>query len=101
MTDDENRFAKAGRAGGVATREKHGREHLKEMGRRGGAVTSKLGSEHYQNMGKRGGAKILETRGREFFQAIGRKGAARRLELLARRREAERQAVEALGKKEE
>ena len=101
MSDEESRFAKAGRAGGAATREKYGREHLREMGKRGGAVTSKLGSEHYQNMGKRGGAKILETRGREFFQAIGKKGAARRLELERLGREAERQAVEALGKKEE
>lgn len=91
----------AGRKGGLACREKHGPEHHKELGKRGGAATAQRGSEHFKSIGKLGGTKVLETRGREFFQAIGRKGAARRAELTRLGREAERQAAEALGKKEE
>jgi general stress protein YciG len=47
----------AGRKGGAATAQAHGREFYKEIGRKGGeARRGKLGSEGYRELGRKGGA---------------------------------------------
>jgi general stress protein YciG len=75
-------YARIGRIGGEAVREKIGPGGFREMGLLGGAATKqRYGSEYYAEIGRKGGLRrgvtTREKYGSEYYANIGRKGGLR------------------------
>ncbi len=65
----------AARRGGMATRERHGKEFFKRIGQKGGkSLTDKHGIDYLRGLGGRGGKTTSEKYGNEHYRDIGREG---------------------------
>ncbi len=77
----------AGRRGGEATKETHGREFYEEIGKKGGEERAReireegISPETHEKLseaGRKGGETTKVTRGRGFYEEIGKKGGEER-----------------------
>lgn len=76
MSDKKPDYQQIGALGGKASRERHGRDHYREIGRAGGEATLERyhGTSHYVELGRKGAARRAELirQGREAIEREGR-----------------------------
>jgi general stress protein YciG len=71
-------------------RTSRGEMTVEEAGRKGGRATAEThGKEFYSTIGKKGGEKVAEEKGPEFYSAIGHKGGQKVKKLIEEGKEYE------------
>ena len=76
---------RAGRLGGMATREKYGVKHYRAIGSRGGLATMKRHADEYAAHRQLGGQTTRRRYGRQHFQALAHRSAETRQAATSKR----------------